>query len=127
MALVFTRRIGEVVCIGNDTRITILNVRKRHNRTPPAVQLRHSDENGIISESLYKEGAELVICENVTVYVGEIKNERGRVPQIRIAVNAPRAISVDRLEIRQKRNSGIPYTSKKKVGKEGRKILSRKK
>ena len=102
MALILTRRKGEVLVVGENTRVTVLGFRGNYG-----VFVQISSEIGGVSEQLRKIGEPFEVGD-ATLFIGEITSFKGANPQARIVIEAPRDVSVDRLEVRERKNSDNP-------------------
>ena len=115
--LVLSRNAGEAIKIGEDITVTVLDVKGREVKidltheveirvegvTAPVDQATHVTLSKKVGDEI-NIGDELVICNDITVRILGVHRN-----QVRLGVDAPREVIVDREEI-YKRRRGIKET-----------------
>lgn len=107
--LILTRRPGEVVCVGNTHRVTVQGTEPHRARVVLKIEQLPSCDcelKGFETEVALGINELYEIAQEITVEVLGIMGN-----QIRFGYSAPKDVEIDRAEVRDRKDRGLPPPS----------------
>jgi carbon storage regulator len=107
MALNITRRVNEVLLIGDNIRITVSEIRGTQVtlsiEAPRGTKIAHRTAVGVLKIT-QQVGEDFFIGDTIRIFIDEIRGF-----QVSLDIEAPREITIHRQEIADQIASGVPY------------------